>query len=104
MVDFRFERSGDIGLLSLNGDLGMHCFEDLMAVLMSSLGNSEHLVIDLKHVKAFDQSFMRLLCVACRTSSKLKKRLTLAGKKTNCSGNMHATINNEPDNCSLMIN
>lgn len=104
MVDFSFERSGDIGILKLDGELDPDCFDDLMAALMTSIGNSEHLVIDLGQVKEFDPPCLRLLCVACRTSSRLQKRFTLTGKKTVCSGGTPDRAGSGPVACSLTIN
>lgn len=80
-MNYRYENSGEKGILTLNGELSAQCTDDLMEVLMMSLGNSEHLVVDLERVTVLDPSCHRLFTIACKTSSLLKKKVTFTGHK-----------------------
>lgn len=81
-MDYRYENSGETGILTFKGELNAQCSDALMEVLMMSLGNSEHLVVDLERVTSLDPSCVKLLRIACKTSALLKKRVTLTGNKT----------------------
>lgn len=80
-MNCKYENFGETGLLTFDGELNAQCSDDLMEVLMVSLGNSEHLVVDLENVTVLDPSCLKLFSIASRTSSRLKKRLTLTGDK-----------------------
>ena len=80
-MNYRYENSGETGILTLNGELNAQCTDDLMEVLMMSLGNSEHLVVDLERVTVLDPSCHRLFSIARTTSSLLKKKVTFTGPR-----------------------
>ena len=80
-MNYTFENSGETGLLVLDGELNAQCTDDLMEILMMSLSNSKHLVVDLDSVTLLDPSCHKLFNIACRTSSLLKKKVTFTGKK-----------------------
>jgi len=82
-MNYTYENSGETGILTLNGELNAQCTDDLMEVLMMSLSNSKHLVVDIDSVTALDPSCHKLFSIACRTSSLLKKKVTFTGKKAN---------------------
>ena len=81
-MNYQYENSGEIGILTFNGELNAQCSDDLMEVLMMSLGNSEHLVVDLERVTILDPSCVKLFAIACETSALLKKKVTLTGNMT----------------------
>ncbi len=79
MIDFKMEDSGNIGVLTMDGELTIQCADELKTVLIRSLDNVEHVVLNFKEVTEMDLSCLQLFCSACRTSAGLNKRLTLTG-------------------------
>lgn len=78
-MNFTFERSNDIGVLTIDGKLTGKRAADLKAALMISLNNSSHLILNMEKVTELDRTCLNLLNAAWSVSSKLNKRLTLIG-------------------------
>ncbi|MCC6346047.1 MAG: STAS domain-containing protein [Nitrospirales bacterium] len=79
VMRFAFEQSGDIGLLSCNGELTLHTTGELKAALMKALDSVDHLVCNLEKVPVIDSACFQLLCMAHRISKSLNKRITFIG-------------------------
>ncbi len=80
IMDFRFERFGDIGLFIINDkDMTLKNIDRLKDALKWALYNVNHLILSFEKVKEVDFSFEKLICFARFTSIKLKKRLTVTG-------------------------
>lgn len=79
MTDFRFEKSGNYGILSLAGELTSGCSGRLKEALMVSLENAEHVVVNLKKVTKIDALCVHVFALACRKARQLKKQLILTG-------------------------
>ena len=80
-MNCKYEKSGETGLLIFDGELNAHCSDALMEVLMLSVADSEHLVVDLEKVTVLDPLCFKIFGIACKTAARLKKRLTLTGNK-----------------------
>jgi len=78
-MNCRYDNLGETALLTFTGELTAHCSEDLIKVLLMSLGNSDHLVVDLKRVTVLDPSCKKMFSIACKTSLLLKKKVTMTG-------------------------
>ena len=79
MTDFRFERTGRIGLLHLYGELTESCVDTLQQGFMVSFENSDYVVVNFANVTGFDASCFKLFCSAYRIFTKFNKRLLLIG-------------------------
>ncbi|MBI5639100.1 MAG: STAS domain-containing protein [Nitrospirae bacterium] len=79
-MDFKVESSGQVGVLTLDGDLTISRADELRTALMKSLDSVDHLVINLDGFTELDLSCFQLLCSAHRTIARQNKRLTLAGE------------------------
>jgi len=79
MLNFRFETSGDLGLLIFDGELTGERIGRLKEALMISLDNAEHVVVSFDKVTKIDPVCISLFSLFCKKSKKLKKRLTLIG-------------------------
>lgn len=79
MIDFKAEESGNNTTLTVSGELTVQNASALQGMFIRSLESSSNLTIDLKEVTDLDLSFLQLLCSVHRTSTSLKKNLTLSG-------------------------
>ncbi len=80
MINFRFERFGDIGLLiTKNKVLTLKSADKLKETLKWSLHNVNHLILSFEKVRGIDTSIGKLICFAHCTSIRLNKRLTVTG-------------------------
>jgi len=79
MIDFKAEESGNNTTLTISGELTVQNASALQGIFIRSLESSSNLSIDLKDVTALDLSFLQLICSLHRTSSDLKRKLTLSG-------------------------
>lgn len=85
-MDFSVERSGGVGaggvgVLRVEGDMTIQHIAELKAALMKYLETVDHLILNLDSVTEIDLSCLQLLCSAHRTSSRLKKQLTITGSR-----------------------
>jgi anti-anti-sigma regulatory factor len=79
MIDFKAEESDDNTTLTLSGELTVQNAAAVQAIFIRSLESSLDLTVNLKDVTELDLSFLQLLCSLHRTSTDLKKNLTLSG-------------------------
>ncbi|MEW6419553.1 MAG: STAS domain-containing protein [Nitrospirota bacterium] len=79
-MDFKVEASGKVGILTIDGGIIIHHAYELREALMKSLHTFEQMVINFENLTDIDLTCLQLLCSAHRTSLKLNKNLTLAGK------------------------
>lgn len=80
-MDFKIEQSGGAGVLKLDGELTVQFAGKLKGALMRCLDTSDHLILNLDNVTEIDLSCLQLLCSAHRTSSRMKKQLTIVGRQ-----------------------
>ncbi|MCL4456681.1 MAG: STAS domain-containing protein [Nitrospirae bacterium] len=79
MLNFRFEKSGDFGVLTFDGELTAEHAGGLKEALMVSLDNAEHVVVDFEKVTEIDEDCLQLFSTTCGRLARLKKCLTLTG-------------------------
>lgn len=78
MMNFTFEKSGDVGILTFDGELDAGRIDELKAALMLSMNNAGHIILNFEKVTRLDDSCFKLLCSAHQISAKLNKRMTFA--------------------------
>ncbi|HAK89175.1 MAG TPA: hypothetical protein DHV16_10460 [Nitrospiraceae bacterium] len=99
MLNFRFEKSGDFGVLTFDGELTAEHAGGLKEALMVSLDNAEHVLVNFEKVTEIDPDCLQLFSSTCGRLARLKKRLTLTGacpeifKKTEGLGECCSFIN-----------
>lgn len=76
-MNFTFEKSNDVGVLTIAGKLTSKRSADLKAALMISLNNSCHVILNMERVTELDHTCLNLLRAAVSVSNKLNKRITL---------------------------
>ncbi|MCL4490600.1 MAG: STAS domain-containing protein [Nitrospirae bacterium] len=81
-MDFNVEQSGAVGVMTIGGELTVQHADELKAALMRSLDAVDHLILNLDKVTEIDLSCLQLLCSAHRTSTELKKQLTITGNQS----------------------
>jgi anti-anti-sigma factor len=79
MMDFKVKDSGEVGILTLAGELTIERAVELKEALSKSLDEVSQLVLNLEKTAKVDLSALQLLCSAHRTSIRLNKHLSLAG-------------------------
>lgn len=79
MIDFKAEESDNNTTLTIGGEMTVQNASALQGIFIRSLESSSNLTINLKDVIDLDLSFLQMLCSLHRTSTDLKKNLTLAG-------------------------
>lgn len=79
MLNFRFEKSGNFGVLTFDGELTAEHAGGLKEALMVSLDNAEHVLVDFEKVTEIDADCLQLFSTTCSRLTRLKKRLTLTG-------------------------
>lgn len=77
-----FEQSNDTAILTFNGDLTTEDCDRLRSALMSSIENSDRVVVNFERVINVDSICLQILCMARRISRRLKKFMILTGKST----------------------
>ena len=76
-MNFTFEKSNDVGVLTFDGKLTSKRAADLKAALMISLNNSCHVILNMERVTELDHTCIKLLRAAINIAKKLNKRITL---------------------------
>jgi anti-anti-sigma factor len=79
MLNFKFEKAGDFGILSFDGELTAQHADRLKEALMVSLDNAEHVVVNFEKVSEIDVDCLFLFYTTWGMLARLKKRLTLTG-------------------------
>jgi anti-anti-sigma regulatory factor len=75
-----FKQSNDTAILTFNGDLTTEDCDRLRSALMSSIENSELIVVNFERAINIDLICLQILCMARRISRRLKKFMILTGK------------------------
>lgn len=82
MLDFKIENSGDVGVVTMNGEVLINNATELKELLMKALDCVDHVNINIEELTELDLSGLQLLCSAYRSSLKLNKNLTLNSKSS----------------------
>ena len=77
MIDFKVKQSDDKRILFINGELTIQNASELKRILIESIDNSEHVVLNLDNVTEVDLSCLQLLYSAHKTAAKSNRRFTL---------------------------
>lgn len=77
-----FEQSNDTAILTFKGDLTTEDCDRLRYALMSSIENSDRVVVNFEKAINIDSICLQILCMARRISRRLKKFMILNGKFT----------------------
>jgi len=94
----RFEQSNGTAILTFNHDLTTKDLDSLRYILMSSIENSDRVVVNFERAINVDSICLRILCMAKRISRRLKKFMILTGKFTSV---VRQRI--ESDSCSCFM-
>jgi anti-anti-sigma regulatory factor len=78
-MNFTYDRIGEVGVLTFQGNLLGKYVNDLKEALMISIDNSHHIVLHLEKVSHIDYYCLQTIFSACRVALKLKKRFTISG-------------------------
>jgi len=79
MFDFKVEKEGAVGVLTLEGDQTIQYSNELRTFLLKSFDSVHHVVLDVERVTSLDLSCLQLICSAHKTAAGMKKRLTVTG-------------------------
>jgi anti-anti-sigma factor len=79
-MEYTLETSGDMHVLTLNGELTIEHAGELKKVMIDALKNADHVAVTVGDVKEIDLSCFQLLCSAHRTALKSNKQLTLSSR------------------------
>jgi anti-anti-sigma regulatory factor len=75
-----FKRSGNKGVITLEGELTLPHAEELKGVFIKALQDADEVSIDFKNVRDVDLSCLQLFCAAHRSAVRLKKHVTFSKK------------------------
>ena len=70
-----FIRSGNTGVVTLEGDLTLPCAEELKGTFIKALLDVDELSVAFDNVESADLSCLQLLCSAHRSALRLQKRV-----------------------------
>jgi len=96
VTDYRFEQTGQIGLLHFSGELTEHCVEKLRQGFIASMERSDFVVVNLRNVTGLDAQCFRLFCTAYRIFCECNKRLLLVSQNLSVSRYLNVIDNVEP--------
>ncbi len=82
MIDFKIEKEGRVKTIFINSGLTIQSAEALKDVLVESLKETDHIVLDLNSVTEVDLSCLQLLCSAHKTYRDLNRKFTLSTDST----------------------
>ena len=82
-MNFKFDSSGGIGVLTFYGNLSRDRANELREALMVSVENAHHLVVNLENVTKLDSHCLQAIYTACRTAQRLNKGFTVNGVYSN---------------------
>ncbi|MBF0556303.1 MAG: STAS domain-containing protein [Nitrospirae bacterium] len=80
MLESSFNKEQNRGVLSLKGDIMIEDAASLKELLLLHLGDADDLLIHISDVTEVHLSWFQLICSAHRYSTKMKKKLSLAGE------------------------
>lgn len=76
-ISYEFERLGDVGIFTLNGELTSAHEDDLKLLLMRATHSMERAVLNLREVTGINSTCLQLLNTAYCTSIRLRKPLIM---------------------------
>lgn len=79
-MGFKFEASGEEGILKVDGEISILCAGEFKNALTNSLERSNCLMLDLEAVSGMDVSCLQLICSAHRKAVLSEKQLILRGR------------------------
>ncbi len=79
MLDFSIKEEEKIKTLTINGDLTIQNAAALQGILLSSIEDTETLVINIENITGADLSCLQMLYSAHATGNKSGKHLRLSG-------------------------
>ena len=74
-----FTRTGDKGVVTLDGEVTLQQAEELRRVLIKALVDAEEVSLDMEKVEKVDLSCLQLLCSAHRSATRFKKKFAFSG-------------------------
>jgi anti-anti-sigma regulatory factor len=74
-----FTRSGNKGIVTLDGDVTLPQAEELRRVLIKALVDADEVCLDMEKVRKVDLSCLQLLCSAHRSATRFTKKLAFRG-------------------------
>ena len=89
MMACKFEKSGDIGILVLIGDITAAYLKEVKRVLLLSMYNTDNLFFNFEKVTRIDKQCLNILCISCAVAGKLNKRMNVAA---DCVGALESSI------------
>ncbi len=89
MMDLKIEQEGSMKTLIVSGDMTVQNVKELKGVLIESLDDTDHIVMDLNGVVEVDLSCLQLLCSAHKTLAEMNKKITLGN---NCTEQIRETV------------
>jgi anti-anti-sigma regulatory factor len=79
MTDFKFERTGGIGLLHFSGEVTVEDSENLRKGFLVSFESSDHVVLNFTNVTKLDAGCFKIFCSAYRIFTRCNKQLSIIG-------------------------
>lgn len=77
MISFHVEDPGNVGVLTIEGDIGVQNAEELKSNFICALHSVEKVFVNVENVSGVDEYCLELFCSAHRTSVRLQKTFLL---------------------------
>jgi anti-anti-sigma regulatory factor len=74
-----FTRTGNKGVVTVDGDATLQQAEELRRVLIKALVDADEVSLDMDKVEKVDLSCLQLLCSAHRSATRFKKKFAFSG-------------------------
>ena len=74
-----FTRTGNKGVVTLDGDVTLQQAEELRCVLIKALVDADEVSLEMEKVQKVDLSCLQLLCSAHRSATRFEKKLVFSG-------------------------
>lgn len=78
-MNVKIEQQGDVGVLSLDGEVTIMHANELKVALLNSFNKTNHITLNFEKTTAVDLTCLQLLCSAHKTSRQMQKQLTITG-------------------------
>lgn len=75
-----FTRTGNKGVITIDGDATLQEAEDLRRVLIKALVDADEVSLNMEKVQKVDLSCLQLLCSAHRSATRFTKKLAFSGR------------------------
>ncbi len=79
MFDFSIKEDGEIKVLTINGELTIQNANALKGVLLSTLQDTETLILNIENITGADLSCLQMLYSAYKAGEQSDKRFRLSG-------------------------